>query len=82
MRARPLPKNDVLRSFPLHALGTGADEYELIVDEERGFLLRTEARAGGQPFRVVEMTALALDEELAKDLFTLRLPEGQVFTAL
>jgi hypothetical protein len=32
-------------------LGGGADEYELVVDAERGFL-RAEARLGGELFRV------------------------------
>lgn len=47
LRARPFTRGD----FDLHSLGGGADEYELVVDAERGFL-RAEARLGGELFRV------------------------------
>jgi outer membrane lipoprotein-sorting protein len=66
-------------SFALHELGSGADDYELVVDRERGFLLRAEARLSGQPFRVLEVTAIAVDEPLAADLFVLEPPDGEEF---
>ena len=44
LRARPFTRGD----FDLHKLGSGADEYELVVDAERGFLLRAEARLGAK----------------------------------
>jgi hypothetical protein len=80
VRATPARGNDVQRSFALHALGTGADEYEIVVDKERGFLLRAEARRNGRAFRVVEMRSLALDEELPAEVF--HLPDGQTFAGL
>jgi outer membrane lipoprotein-sorting protein len=53
-----------------HGLGGGADEYRLLVDEERGVLLRAEARLSGQPFRLLEIEEVAFDEDLPQELFT------------
>jgi hypothetical protein len=78
VRATPARRDERQKFFALHALGSGADEYELLVDKERGFLLRAEARRDGQPFRMVEMTALALDEELAPEVF--QPPAAQSFS--
>jgi outer membrane lipoprotein-sorting protein len=50
-------------------LGGGADEYALMVDSERGVLLRSEARIGDKPFRIIEMETVAFDEELGEDVF-------------
>jgi outer membrane lipoprotein-sorting protein len=52
-----------------HDLGSGADEYLLRVDAERGVLLRSEARIDGEPFHILEMESVAFDEHLADDLF-------------
>ena len=52
------------RSAVLHTLGPGADQYELMVDDTSGVLLRLEARYLGAPFRVVEITELKVDEPL------------------
>jgi hypothetical protein len=68
----PLDENDEEASDWAHAafdLGAGADEYALVLDAERGILLRSEARIGGQPFRVIEMETVAFDEELGEDVF-------------
>ena len=75
MRARPLSLGD----FDLHALGSGADEYELVVDAERGFLLRAEARLAAKPFRVVEMTGVVVDADLPSGVFTPEAPDGEHF---
>jgi hypothetical protein len=53
-----------------HNLGDGADEYMLLVDAERGILLRSEARIEGSPFRIIEMESAAFDEDLGEDTFT------------
>jgi hypothetical protein len=58
-----------------HGLGGGADEFALLVDAERGVLLRSEARIGGEPFRILEMEAVIYDEEFAPDVFSP--PAGQ-----
>ncbi len=63
----------------LHDLGTGADEYELAVDEKRGIILRSEGRLGGLPFRVIEMDEVVFDEDLGSECFTLVPPTGQDF---
>jgi hypothetical protein len=52
-----------------HGLGTGANEYALLVDAERGILLRSEARLGGQPFRILEVESVAFDVELPGGTF-------------
>jgi hypothetical protein len=79
LRAAPVGDGDWDGSFALHALGSSADEYELLADAERGILLRSEARLGGEPFRVLEITELALDDELSPGTFTLEPPEGETF---
>ena len=75
LRACPFTKGD----FDLNALGRGADEYELVVDAERGFLLRAEARLGTKPFKVLEMTEVAVDAGLPASVFTPEAPEGERF---
>ncbi|MHB8325013.1 MAG: hypothetical protein ACYDEA_03400 [Candidatus Dormibacteria bacterium] len=71
--ARPLPPDWPRAGAPigLVLLGTGADEYWLTVDAERGLLLRAEARLEGVPFRVVEVQDVVYDEHLACDTFRL-----------
>jgi hypothetical protein len=66
----------------LHALGSGADEYELVVDAERGFLLCSEARLRGEPFLLLEITELSLDNDLPPDTFMLDAPPGEGFEAV
>ena len=59
--------------------GSGADEFELAVDVERGVILRTEARLEGQPFNIIEFIEIAFDETLPADAFTLGVPPGTTF---
>jgi hypothetical protein len=75
VRATPTPidDNDEESSdwrFATHGLGGGADEYALLVDAERGVLLRSEARIGKEPFRILEMETVTYDEELGQDVFS------------
>lgn len=74
------PYDDSQTYSELHGIGSGADEYELIVDAERGVLLRAEARLKGKPFRVLEVSSVAFDEVLADDIFRLEPPPGTNFT--
>jgi hypothetical protein len=53
----------------LHMLGTGADEYRLVVDREIGVLLRCEARYGGNAFRVIEADEVGVDEVFSQGTF-------------
>lgn len=74
VRATPTPidENDEESSdwrFATSGLGGGADEYALLVDARRGVLLRSEARIGGEPFRIIEMETIAFDEELGQNVF-------------
>ena len=57
----------------LHDLGPGADRYQLMVDAETGVLLRNQAEWRGQPFHVLEVEHLGVNEPLDANLFT---PEG------
>jgi hypothetical protein len=66
----------------LHGIGSGAEEYQLLVDAEHGVLLRTEARLHGQPFLILEVDDVAFDVEMPADTFTLAPPTGEVFEAL
>jgi hypothetical protein len=73
--ARPVARGDL----DLHALGAGADEYELVVDADCGFLLRSEAKFDGKPFKVLEMTEVAVDADFATSIFTPQAPGGAPF---
>ena len=52
----------------------GADEYEVLVDVERGVLLRCASRLGGKDFDVLEVEEVHFDEELPEDVFSSREP--------
>ncbi len=71
--AEPAPADRNGPPSALHALGPGADRYELVVDAEVGVLLRSQAERGGQPFRVVEVEELGVNEEPDERLFS---PDG------
>jgi outer membrane lipoprotein-sorting protein len=73
--ARPSPLDEDDEEAPewrsaTHGLGSGADDYRLLVDTERGVLLRSEALIGDEPFRVLEMKDVAFDEDLPEQTFT------------
>jgi hypothetical protein len=63
----------------LFQLGYGADAYELLVDRERGVLLRTAALLDREPFAVTEVGDLAFDETFPPETFVFELPEGESF---
>jgi hypothetical protein len=54
----------------LHALGAGADRYELVVDAEVGLVLRSQAELGGETFRILEVEELGINEALDERLFS------------
>lgn len=68
--------------FTLHRLGPGADTYELVVDRERGVLLRTAALVDGLELNVSEVLELAFDLEFPPETFVFTLPEGESFGQL
>lgn len=57
-------------------LSWGADEYEILVDTERGVLLRCSSRLDGKDFETLEVEEIHFDEQFTKDIFTIpeRLP--------
>jgi hypothetical protein len=52
----------------------GADEYEVLVDVERGVLLRCASRLGGKDFDALEVEEIHFDEKLPEDVFSSREP--------
>ena len=71
-RRRPPP-----RDFDLDALWPGADEYDLVLDRERGILLRVEAMIEGAPFARSEVLEVAFDESFGPEVFRFQPPEGE-----
>lgn len=59
------------------ALAPGADEYDLVVDKERGILLRTEAQIDREPFAISEIVEIAFDESFPPETFQFEPPEGE-----
>lgn len=57
-----------------------ADDHELIVDVERGVLLRVGAFTGGEEFAAVDVLEIAFDEVFADDIFLS--PEGETARSL
>lgn len=55
-------------------LGWGADEYEFLVDIERGVILRSASRLGGVDFHALEVVEIYFDEHFPEDVFTSREP--------
>lgn len=63
-------------------LDHGAEEYELLVDAERGVLLRREARIGGEPFSVNEVLEIAFDEDFPARTFEFEPAPGEDIRSL
>ena len=80
---RPEALSDAkLRSDPhafrdLHAVGTGADSYQLEIDQERGVLLAATAIHNEQPFYKITTLAIRFDEPIPPETFQFRAPEGE-----
>ena len=55
-------------------LAWGADEYEFLVDTERGVLLRCASRLNGADFHTLEVAEIYFDEQFTEDVFTSREP--------
>lgn len=60
--------------YPPEPLWWGADDYELLVDAERGVILSLASRIDGRAFDVTEVLTAAFDEAFPKDTFVLQLP--------
>ena len=57
-------------------LWPGGDQYELLVDAERGVLLRITGQMDGDELGGMELTSVAFDEELPDERFTFDPPPG------
>ena len=78
VRARPRSVTDVMgRLHGLPGLEAGADRYELLVDAERGLLLRSASVIDGEEFMVCEVLQVAFDERLDPAVFTFAVPPGE-----
>jgi hypothetical protein len=66
----------------LAQLARGADAYDLMVDAERGVLLRVASELRGEPFAIAEVEEIAFDEAFDPRTFALDLPPGEVFHPL
>jgi outer membrane lipoprotein-sorting protein len=73
VRSTPSPRDPVLREagYP------GCWPQELLVDAERGVLLRATSLFEGEPFSSTEFVSVAFDEELADELFVFVPPAGE-----
>lgn len=56
--------------FDPEPLWWGADEYEVLVDAERGVILRCASRIGGEDFDALEVEEISYDEPLPEDVFS------------
>ena len=61
----------------LHQLGSGADYYQLEVDQERGVLLAVGAFRNDQPFHKITALAIRFDEPIPAETFQFAPPEGE-----
>ncbi len=83
VQARPGNRFDLasapgdLPQLPVDArVFSAADELVVVVDVDHGVVLRFEARFDGAPLAVIELSAVAFDEELSDELFTVTPPAG------
>lgn len=60
--------------YPPEPLWAGADEYEVVVDAERGVLLRCASRLDGEDFDALEVEEIYFDESFPESVFTSREP--------
>jgi hypothetical protein len=73
---RGLPRQRV-SWHDLYGLAPGADEYVLLIDAERGTLLRAGALLDGKEFAFSNVEEIAFDEELPSERFVLELALGE-----
>ena len=59
---------------PPDPLCWGADEYEVVVDAERGVLIRCASRLRGEDFDALEVEEIHFDEPLGAEVFDSRQP--------
>jgi hypothetical protein len=80
IRAHGIPRPHNIRhgrEFELHELGTGADFYELEVDQQLGVLLAVTAIRDGEPFHRIMTLVAAFDEPIPDRTFRFEPPAGE-----
>jgi hypothetical protein len=77
VEALPRPVGEQGTPLELHQLGSGADRYELAVDEQLGVLLNVVALREDQPFREVATLAVAFDQPIPDERFHFEAPAGE-----
>ncbi len=70
LRGVPLEEGE----YPPEPLWWGADEYEAVVDAERGVLLRLASRLDGEDIDALEVQEIHFDEAFEEEVFTSRGP--------
>ncbi len=75
--ARPSDPRSGFSSVALHRLGSGADQYALEIDVERGVLLEAVALVGGEPFSRITTDEIAFDRPIADERFHFEPPPGE-----
>lgn len=64
-------------AFELHELGTGANLYELAVDQQLGVLLAVTAMRDDQPFHRITTLTAAFDQPIPDETFRFQPPPGE-----
>jgi hypothetical protein len=72
VRLRGLPIEEW--EYPPEPLWWDADEYEVVMDDERGVLLRAASYLGGEDIDALEVEEIHFDERFGEDIFTSRDP--------
>jgi hypothetical protein len=65
---------EVKQEWDPDPLSWGADEYEVVVDAERGVLQRCASRLRGKDFDALEVEEIYFDEHFDEEVFSLREP--------
>jgi len=77
IRVRAVARHRTDQHWIPHQLAWGADDYELVVDRERGVLLRVAARLDGEDFFLTEVVDIAFDERFPPETFVFETPPGE-----
>ena len=72
VRLRGVPRERWDWEWEADPLSWGGDEYEAVVDAERGVLLRTASRLDGEDFDALEVEEIRFDECFGQDVFDSR----------
>jgi outer membrane lipoprotein-sorting protein len=77
VRVRATPRKGFVDWHDWGGLVPGADAYELVVDAERGVILRAAASLSGEPVAVTELVDVSFDEVFPPETFVFEPPEHE-----